>query len=75
MAQPAAQTAAKKKLNTFQWEGVDKAGKKVKGQMEAASVAFVNATLRRQGVNPTKVGKESAPLFKMKKKITNRDDS
>lgn len=69
----AQQAAAKKKLDVYSWEGVDKQGKKIRGEMEAMSVAFVNATLRRQGVNPLKVGKRSKPLFSMKKKITPKD--
>lgn len=69
-----AQTAVKKpKLDSFLWEGVDKQGKKSKGEMQAGSVAIVNATLRRQGINPTKVAKQRAPLFKMKQKITAKD--
>ncbi|MFQ6024290.1 MAG: type II secretion system F family protein [Acidiferrobacterales bacterium] len=71
-----AQAAAKKpKLDTFTWEGVDKKGKKIKGEMDAASVAFVNAMLRRQGINPVKVSKRAKPLFSVKKKITPRDVS
>ena len=67
-------TAAKKpKFDAYNWEGVDKAGKKVRGEMEAASVAFVNATLRRQGINPVKVSKRRASAFKFKKKITPKD--
>ncbi|MFP5350258.1 MAG: type II secretion system F family protein, partial [Gammaproteobacteria bacterium] len=67
-------TAAKKsKLDAYTWEGTDKQGKKVKGEMESASVAFVNATLRRQGINPVKVQKRRAALFKTKKKITAKD--
>lgn len=69
----AQQAAVKKKFGVYLWEGVDKGGKKVKGQMEAVSVAYVNATLRRQGVNPTKVGKERGSLFKVKKKILPKD--
>lgn len=68
--------AAKKrpKFDAYVWEGVDKQGKKMKGEMEAASVAFVNATLRRQGINPVKVQKRSASLFSArKKKITTKD--
>lgn len=69
--------AAKKKpkFDAYQWEGVDKQGKRIKGEMEAASVAFVNATLRRQGINPTKVRKRSTGLFAAtrKKKITPKD--
>jgi type IV pilus assembly protein PilC len=70
-----AEAAVKKPkvVDIFQWEGVDKQGKKVKGEMGAASAAFVNATLRRQGINPTRVAKRRAPLFKVKKKITGKD--
>jgi type IV pilus assembly protein PilC len=69
-----AQVATKKrKLDTFVWEGVDKQGKKAKGEMDAGSVAIVNATLRRQGINPLKVAKRRAPLFKIKQKITTKD--
>ncbi len=66
-------TARKPKLDAFAWEGVDKQGKKVKGEMEAASVAFVKATLRRQGINPLKVSKRAKALFQMKKKIRPKD--
>jgi type IV pilus assembly protein PilC len=70
-----AKTAAVKKTNfdSYLWEGVDKQGKKTKGEMEAASAAFVNATLRRQGINPTKVTKRRAALFKVKKSIKPKD--
>lgn len=69
-----AQAAAKKpKLDTFQWEGVDKKGKKIKGEMDAASVAFVNAMLRRQGISPVRVKKRAAALFSTKRKITAKD--
>ncbi len=69
-----AQAAVKKpKLDTFQWEGVDRKGKRLKGEMDAASVAFVNAMLRRQGINPVRVSKRSTSLFAMKKKIKPKD--
>lgn len=68
-----AATAKKPKLDAYTWEGTDKQGKKVKGEMESASVAYVNATLRRQGISPVKVQKRRAALFKTKKKITAKD--
>jgi type IV pilus assembly protein PilC len=40
---------------TFLWEGKDKAGKVVRGEMRAQGQALVNATLRRQGILVTKV--------------------
>src|SRR3954464_6948084 len=56
----AAATAAKgaPKEFTFTWEGKDKAGKVVRGEMRAHGEAHVNATLRRQGVLATKVKKQ-----------------
>ena len=40
---------------TFSWEGKDKAGKVIRGELRAASEAAVNATLRRQGIVVQKV--------------------
>jgi len=76
MAEQAAVKTAKtekQKLFIFNWEGIDKKGKKMQGQMEGISVAYINATLRRQGVNPTKVRKQQQSLFQRKKKITMKD--
>ncbi len=42
----------------FQWEGRDKTGKAVKGEMRASGPHVVNVTLRRQGINVTKVRKQ-----------------
>ncbi len=66
-------TAKKPALDSFSWEGVDKSGRKLKGEMQAASDAFVKASLRRQGVNPTRVTRKSKPLFSIKKKIKPKD--
>jgi type IV pilus assembly protein PilC len=51
------------KQSMFIWEGLDKYGKRVKGEMSGTSDALVKATLRRQGVNPLKVTKKAKPLF------------
>jgi type IV pilus assembly protein PilC len=78
MAEQAAAKVAKverQKLFTFNWEGTDKKGKKSQGTTEAISVAYVNAMLRRQGINPTKVRKQTKSLFQTKKKITPKDVS
>src|SRR5687768_6014344 len=45
---------------TFLWEGKDKAGKVIRGEMRAGGEAVVNATLRRQGILVTKVRKQRA---------------
>ena len=54
--------AAKDKIKdfTFNWEGKDKQGKVVKGELRAQGEAVVNATLRRQGILVTKVKKQRA---------------
>src|SRR3990172_5453843 len=46
------------KERIFVWEGRDRTGKKIKGEMRAGGEAVVNATLRRQGINVTKVRKQ-----------------
>ncbi|MFJ5447166.1 type II secretion system F family protein [Methylobacillus methanolivorans] len=55
---------------TYAWEGTDKKGKRVKGEMKASGEAFVKATLRRQGVNVVKVSKQR---FKTGGKISDKD--
>ena len=54
--------AAKDRIKefTFNWEGKDKQGKAVKGELRAQGEAVVNATLRRQGILVTKVKKQRA---------------
>src|SRR5882672_4147535 len=42
----------------FAWEGKDKGGKTVRGEIKSVSVNAVNATLRRQGIVVQKVKKQ-----------------
>jgi type IV pilus assembly protein PilC len=49
MATAAAAKAGAKEI-TFSWEGKDKAGKTVRGEMRAAGKNMVEASLRRQGI-------------------------
>ncbi|MEE1948449.1 type II secretion system F family protein [Pseudomonas alcaligenes] len=51
------------KTSVFSWEGTDKKGAKVKGELGGQSPALVKAQLRKQGINPTKVRKKSASLL------------
>jgi type IV pilus assembly protein PilC len=51
------------KTSIFSWEGTDKKGAKVKGEIGGQTPALVKAQLRKQGINPTKVRKKSASLF------------
>ena len=47
------------KANLFVWEGMDRAGKKVRGEMRAASEAVVSNSLRRQSVKVLKIKKQT----------------
>jgi type IV pilus assembly protein PilC len=57
----------------FLWEGTDRKGNKVKGKSMAADEAQVRAELRRQGVVPSRVRKQSPGLFKGTAKVTPGD--
>ena len=50
--------AAKPKEYNFAWEGKDRSGKVVKGEMRAGGDAVVATTLRRQGVTVSKIKKK-----------------
>jgi len=54
----------------FAWEGRDKTGKIVRGELRANGEAVVNATLRRQGVLVTKVKKKA---YRSGKKVKDKD--
>lgn len=54
MATAAAAARGPKEL-TYSWEGKDKAGKTIRGELRAVSEAAANATLRRQGIVVQKV--------------------
>ena len=57
----------------FIWEGTDRKGQKVKGKSMAATEAAVRADLRRQGVVPSRIKKQSKGLFSGGGKITPGD--
>ena len=57
----------------FLWEGTDRNGKRIKGKSMAANEAAVRADLRRQGVVPQRIKKESKGLFAGGGKITPGD--
>jgi type IV pilus assembly protein PilC len=56
-----AELAIKQQL--FAWEGTDKSGKRIRGEMPGTSDTLVKAVLRRQGINPLKVKKKTQPLL------------
>jgi type IV pilus assembly protein PilC len=59
-----------KQQSTFAWEGKDKSGKLIRGEMRAASETVVRTTLRRQGIMVGKIKKVS---FKGGGKVTDKD--
>ncbi|MDD5248809.1 MAG: type II secretion system F family protein [Rhodocyclaceae bacterium] len=63
-------TKSERKESLFAWEGKDKSGKLVRGEMRAMTETVVSTTLRRQGILPVKIKKQS---FKGGGKVTEKD--
>jgi len=65
---------ALKQPDLFIWTGTDKRGVKVKGQTRGSNPSLIKADLRKQGIKPLSVRKQST-LFKKaeKKKILAKD--
>jgi len=61
------------KNSVFIWEGLDRQGAKIKGELSGVNPALVKAQLRKQGINPQKVRKKSISLFSAGKKIKPMD--
>ncbi len=49
--------------STFIWEGTDRKGAKIKGEISGLNQNLVKAQLRKQGINPIKVRKKATSLF------------
>ena len=65
---------ALKQPDTFIWTGTDKRGVRVKGQSRGSTPSLIKANLRKQGIKPIKIKKQST-LFQSagKKKIIPKD--
>ena len=59
------------KESVYTWEGKDKRGKLLKGEIKASGESFVGATLRRQGITVIKIKKQSA--FKSRGRVSDKD--
>jgi type IV pilus assembly protein PilC len=55
---------------TFLWEGLDRQGRQVRGEVKAASETVVRTNLRRQGVRLTRLKRQS---FRGGRKVSERD--
>ena len=70
MATATASTEKKIKEINYSWEGKDKSGKQLKGEMRAAGTVIVTSTLRRQGIKVTKIEKMQSNGRIIEKDIT-----
>ncbi len=60
-------------LQTFEWTGIDKVGKKLKGEQKAKSSTLAKNELRRQGIQVKKIYKKRKSLFSNGKAIKAQD--
>jgi len=49
--------------DVFLWQGVNRKGKKINGELNAGSILELKAQLRKQGITPGRVKKKPKPLF------------
>ncbi len=61
------------KVSVYAWEGTDKKGSRIAGELSGHNAALIKAQLRKQGINPSKVRKKTASLFSAGKRITALD--
>ena len=54
-----------KALDVYKWQGLNRKGKKVSGELNANNVLELKAQLRKQGITPGKINKKAKPLFGM----------
>lgn len=62
-------------LQIFEWVGVDKVGKKLKGEQKAKSSTLAKNELRRQGIQVKKIYKKRKSIFSSGKAIKAQDIS
>ncbi len=64
-------------MPAYIWKGVNRKGKKKKGEIEAESENYVRLTLRRQGIEPTKIKPKPKDLFEnvkfLQPRVTEKD--
>jgi len=60
-----AKIAKPKELEVFLWQGLNRKGKKISGELSAANLLELKAQLRKQGITPGRIKKKPKPLFGM----------
>lgn len=61
------------KISVYAWEGTDRKGTRMTGELSGQNPALIKAQLRKQGINPGKVRKKSASMFNLGKRIKAHD--
>lgn len=54
-----------KSVDVYKWQGLNRKGKKISGELNATSILELKAQLRKQGITPGKISKKAKPLFGM----------
>jgi type IV pilus assembly protein PilC len=57
------------KVSVYAWEGLDRKGMKITGELSGPNSALIKAQLRKQGITPGKVRKKSISLFSRGRRI------
>ena len=52
-----------KSVDVYKWQGLNRKGKKISGELNATSILELKAQLRKQGITPGKISKKAKPLF------------
>ena len=61
------------KEHTFNWEGTDRKGSRVKGRSVGSNESTVRLELRRQGINPVLVRRQSTLFSPRKRRVKGQD--
>ncbi|UWF48530.1 type II secretion system F family protein [Pseudomonas sp. N3-W] len=61
------------KISVYAWEGTDRKGTKLTGELSGQNPALIKAQLRKQGINPGKVRRKSISIFNLGKRIKPQD--
>ncbi|MBW8189550.1 type II secretion system F family protein [Neiella marina] len=61
------------KINTYQWQGVNRKGQRIEGETTAANEQAVKTQLRKQAIAVSKIKKKPKPLFQFGNKVKAAD--
>lgn len=63
------------KVSVYLWEGTDRQGSKLRGELSGHTPSLIRAQLRKQGINPARVRKKPSSLLQRTPPIKARDIS